>query len=321
MLFRSIENIDNWLRLFASSGPIEFVIEKIKNQRALYNYFDVSQGLIPYDKYRGHDEHTIKNRIWHSNYKKDDTYKKELKGGDVKRYLIDWNKKLWISYGKWLAAPREQKYFLQPRILVREIVGKNLHCSFTDVEYYNTPSVINIIQKEDAKVNLKYLLCILNSSVIGFYHHMNSPKATKGLFPKILVDDIRKLPIPFIETDSQQSFVTLADIMLGRNSELQEISVKFCDMLKAEFGIDKMPVKLQRWFDITWQDFLNELKKLKIDLKGIQKDDWFDRFNRMGTQARELKNVIDTTDKEIDKMVYELYGLTDEEIKIAEGMG
>ncbi len=29
--------------------------------------------------------------------------------------------------------------------------------------------------------------------------------------------------------------------------------------------------------------------------------------------------MIDTTDKEIDQMVYQLYGLTDEEIEIVEG--
>lgn len=36
-------------------------------------------------------------------------------------------------------------------------------------------------------------------------------------------------------------------------------------------------------------------------------------------QALELKAKIDQTDREIDQMVYELYGLTEEEIKIVEG--
>ena len=35
-------------------------------------------------------------------------------------------------------------------------------------------------------------------------------------------------------------------------------------------------------------------------------------------KAIELKTQIDQTDKEIDQMVYELYGLTEEEIKIVE---
>ncbi|MFA6101380.1 MAG: hypothetical protein WCV67_00930 [Victivallaceae bacterium] len=42
----------------------------------------------------------------------------------------------------------------------------------------------------------------------------------------------------------------------------------------------------------------------------------------MGVQeskrAQELKATIDATDKAIDQMVYELYGLTEEEIKIVE---
>ena len=36
-------------------------------------------------------------------------------------------------------------------------------------------------------------------------------------------------------------------------------------------------------------------------------------------KAAEIKNKIETTDQEIDKMVYELYELTEEEIGIVEG--
>jgi type II restriction/modification system DNA methylase subunit YeeA len=36
-------------------------------------------------------------------------------------------------------------------------------------------------------------------------------------------------------------------------------------------------------------------------------------------QALEIKSKIAKTDKEIDRMVYELYGLTEEEIGIVEG--
>ena len=42
-------------------------------------------------------------------------------------------------------------------------------------------------------------------------------------------------------------------------------------------------------------------------------------FNEQKQKALELKNEIDKTNREIDQMVYELYGLTEEEIKIVEG--
>ena len=41
-------------------------------------------------------------------------------------------------------------------------------------------------------------------------------------------------------------------------------------------------------------------------------------FNEQKQKAEELKTEIDKTDKEIDQMVYELYGLTKEEIEIVE---
>ena len=41
-------------------------------------------------------------------------------------------------------------------------------------------------------------------------------------------------------------------------------------------------------------------------------------FETKKAEAQNLKSEIDKTDREIDKMVYELYGLTDEEIRIVE---
>ena len=41
-------------------------------------------------------------------------------------------------------------------------------------------------------------------------------------------------------------------------------------------------------------------------------------FNEQKQKADELKTEIEKTDKEIDAMVYQLYGLTDKEIEIVE---
>jgi hypothetical protein len=46
--------------------------------------------------------------------------------------------------------------------------------------------------------------------------------------------------------------------------------------------------------------------------------DWMDVFETKKAEAQNLKQQINTTDKEIDAMVYELYGLTGEEIAIVE---
>ena len=312
-----MENIENIASLFFQNKKEKEIISKIKNNQKLADFFEVSQGLIPYDKYRGHDEYTIKNRIWHSNVKKDETYKKELKGEDVKQYLLNWNNELWISYGEWLAAPRERKFFVNKRILIREITKDKLFACYTEEEFYNTPSLINVINEKDI-LELKYILTIINSKLLGWYHNKTSPKANKGLFPKILVNDVRNLPLVNIPLDKQQPFIEKADKMLSLNRELQDLSQKFQRMLLRKFDLEKLSTKLQEWYLLDFSDFIKELKRLKVKLSLSQESEWEEYFLEEKSKAIAVDSEIKNTDKEIDSMVYRLYDLTDEEIKIIE---
>lgn len=220
------ENIENWLNLLDIDVDVRTIIQKIRSSSIPLNTMcSVSQGLIPYDKYRGHSEETIKNRIWNANYQKDSTFKKELQGKDVSRYNLVWNGEDWLSYGEWLAAPRRIEFFNSPRILIREITNPRILATFTKEEYYNTPSIINCIEFVD--VHPYYLLGIINSSLISFYHMKSSPKAGKGLFPKILVSDVRKLPIK-INEELSGKIVSCVEALLNSYSETLDKEVDSC---------------------------------------------------------------------------------------------
>lgn len=296
------------------------LINKIKNVSSELNqYCEVSQGLIPYDKYRGHDEFTIKNRIWHSDFCKDETYKKELKGDDISRYNINWNGNLWVSYGDWLAAPRHPKFFNSPRIIIMEITRGNrykLSAVYLEGEFYNTPSIINIISRSEPDI-LKSILLIINSRLMTWYHLKVNPKANaETSIPKILVNDVRNLPIP---KKKSNQFTDKADHMLFLNKELQEISQKFQRILQRKFNLHDLPKKLKDWYLLSYSDFIKELAKKKIKLSLSDEAEWEEYFNTESKKALEVKSKIDATDKEIDQLVYTLYELTDEEIKIVEG--
>ena len=297
-----MENIENIASLFFQNKKEKEIISKIKNNQKLADFFEVSQGLIPYDKYRGHDEYTIKNRIWHSNVKKDETYKKELKGEDVKQYLLNWNNELWISYGEWLAAPRERKFFVNKRILIREITKDKLFACYTEEEFYNTPSLINVINEKDI-LELKYILTIVNSKLLGWYHNKTSPKANKGLFPKILVNDVRNLPLVNIPLEKQQPFIEKADKMLFLNKELQDLSQKFQRMLLRKFDLEKLSTKLQEWYLLDFSDFIKELKRLKVKLSLSQESEWEEYFLEEKSKAIAVDSEIKNTDKEIDSVL------------------
>lgn len=294
------------------------IISKIKSECIeLQELCEISQGYIPYDKYRGHTKEQIKNRVWHSNIKKTSEYKPELKGEDIKRYFFKWCGNLYIKYGNWLAATREQKFFLKPRILIREITRGNIYklsCCYVEGEYYNTPSIINIINKNENVNVLLYILSLINSKLMTYYHLIVNPKAIADKsIPKILVIDVKKLPIKNISTEQQKPFIEKANMMLSLNKSLNEQKETFFEWIQNAFNVTKLTQKLQKFEDLDKEEFTAELRKAGINVNNME---IFNQCIDIFKKVKAVKEQIDKTDKEIDGMVFDLYGLTKEERQI-----
>jgi hypothetical protein len=202
--------------------------------------------------------------------------------------------------------------------LIAHIENPTEHIKITSCIPLNTNyaivDTINQItfQKE---YNSKVFWCLFNSKLINWYaFRFILAKAIRTMqFDNPITN---RLPIP--NTFEQQPFIEKADSMLLLTKDLQEQSQKFLNLLKSDFDLEKPSKKIEAFYMLTWAEFEKELSKNKITLLGVSKDDWFDRFDRFKKQALELKTQIDQTDKEIDRMVYELYGLTEDEIQIVE---
>ena len=183
------------------------ILDKIENESLkLENIADFTLGITPYDKYRGHDEDTIKKRLFHSDTKIDSTYKPLITGENIQRYFIDNKIKEYIKYGEWLGAKREERFFNEPRILIRQIIsGKppRIYAGYTEESLYFTQIGFGIISKNKSISN-KYILVILNSLLINFYHKYMYLDLEKDLFQKILIANCKKLPIKEISLQEQQ---------------------------------------------------------------------------------------------------------------------
>lgn len=313
------ENVSNWLVLFCYSISNQNIINKMKSTIKLSELCEISQGLIPYDKYRGYSEETIKNRIWHSDKKLDETYKKELKGVDIEKYSVNWNNKLWISYGKWLAAPRNPIFFNSPRVLIREIAENTLFCGYTENEYYNTPSIINVISTENNKALLKFILGVLNTKIIGWYHKNTSPKANKGLFPKILVNDVRNLPIPNATTEQQTEIANLVDQIMDLKTQYSKYLDNTFTLLQAELAGSNLTSptinrtkNLTKFTELDFTTLLTELIKQKYVITRATKRTLLESFEIDKSKLVELQKKIDAVDDEIEAFVRVLYGVVSE---------
>lgn len=189
-----LENNKNWALSFKLEENVLELLSKIrKNSKCLFEVFpDYSQGLIAYDKYRGQDPEIISTRAYHYSVKSKPTLKNWLWGEDVTKYNLKWNEQEWIDYPSGIANPRQPKFFKGKRLLVREITNPSIYCAITDKEFYHDPAIIVVLDSNNC---LENICAILNSKLATFYHFNSSPKATKGAFPKILVEDIKHFPI------------------------------------------------------------------------------------------------------------------------------
>lgn len=98
-----------------------------------------------------------------------------------------------------------------------------------------------------------------------------------------------------------------------------KIIFQFLNLLSTKFLTLKITTKLQEWPSLDFKAFTKEIDKQKIKLSLSEQAEWISYFEQEKQKALALKSEIEKTHKEIDRMVYELYGLTEEEIKIVEG--
>jgi hypothetical protein len=134
------------------------------------------------------------------------------------------------------------------------------------------------------------------------------------------------LPIKNITLAEQQPFIDFADRILSFNTDLQAKRQRFQKRLSDNFnattnkGLQPLVITnaLEQFDELEFKQFLAELKKQKIILSLKQQDEWEEYFNAYKSECSNFVSQIEVTDKEIDRMVYALYRLTEEEMEIVE---
>ena len=210
-----------------------------------------------------------------------------------------------------LHRSRDENIFLGEKIIsVRKCSKPSF--AYVDFDCY-VNRTFNIIKSK--RINLKYLTALLNSKIVNFWL-LKKGKLQGDIF-QVDINPIISIPI-VADLNREKKIIEKADQMLSLNKELQELSAKFQRNLQREFSLETLSKKLQNWYELSFAEFLKELAKAKLNLTLSQKAEWEDYFLAEQQKAISIKSQIDQTDKEIDQMVYQLYGLTEEEIKIIE---
>ncbi len=195
--------------------------------------------------------------------KADVTCKPVLDGKEINSYQKRWRGN-YVKYGNWLHRKRDEKYFLNPKIIIRQI-GATPVATFDEENYYTLNTIYNLIGISEH--SLKFLLAIINSA-LGRWFWMKQNSDYKTLFPKIKKAQIESIPIRKIDFTKPAEQV--------RHNRLVEL--------------------------------VEQMLAAKAKLPSAKTEGDRDRF----------KNKCATLDQQIDALVYELYGLTEEEKNLVE---
>jgi tRNA1(Val) A37 N6-methylase TrmN6 len=149
---------------------------------------------------------------------------------------------------------------------------------FDDTKEYIGLTNTTVIFDTNEDLDLKYLLALLNSKTLNFRYKSIGKQTGSGVY-EYFENGVGKLPIPKIDEESQKPFINLVD-----------------EILEAK----------------------QKIKDYKPLLDEAIKNNNFDREIALKKELENLENICTTNEKTIDQMVYKLYDLTPDEIKIVE---
>jgi len=178
--------------------------------------------------------------------------------------------------------------------------------------YLNQESKIEISKFTTDSELTKFVNSILNSKLIQKY-------ITDGQYNQLSTSKIGD--IPFISTQTIQNSDNYKLIIDRINSlseeylDLESITSNFDNYLLAKWSLKTNQSLSDNSFNL-----IEIFTKNKIKLSISEEVEWMEYFNDQKDKTLNIKIEIDKHEREIDQMVYELYGLTEDEIKIVENI-
>jgi len=300
------------------TSEIKKLLDKIqKNSTPLESFTEVGRGVGVYHKRVGHTKDFIASDPYQSEKKEDETFVPYLRGKNVHQWFINWSNDSYISYGEWLAEPRHPKFFNGERIVLRQIPSQRLIATYLNEQFITDQSVFVASFTEKSEFKPKPILAVITSTLMSFYFRYYYSEFD-DLFPKVKLKHFKFFPIHNSLFDYNNVLTELADRRLNKTSDYYKVIHAYTNLLLTKFDIDKLSRKLENWHELTYKQFLAELKKKKGSLSLKEEAEWMEYFNEQKAKAGDLKSQIARTDSEIDAMVYELYGLSEEERKVVE---
>jgi hypothetical protein len=233
-------------------------------------------------------------------------YKAKLQERKDSRKNLE-NKKNW--YG--LIRFSQLDMFRKIKIITPGEVREHKFCLDFSGSGYSFARVYSIIV-DDKEYDIKYVLGMLNSDVVKFFLRNNAPHKRGGYYTysSVFLD---KVPIPMCSYQVQQSIIIKVEELIKMHTEKNNRIETFLQRLKGNFGLRDVSKKFQLFFRLESNEFLNEIKILKVKLSLEDQDDWEKYFDNYKSSILQLEKQIMSRENEVNELAFQVYEISSNE--------
>ncbi len=200
--------------------------------------------------------------------------------------------------------------FEKPKIVFPNLQNSNKFAFDDKATFINAPAVF-------LPTNDKALLGVLNSKLV-WYFLKSICVVRSGGYIEVKPQYFEQIPIAKYTAEQKKAITFKVDTMIKETAELQSIVNGLLAWAQKRFPTLTLKKAMETWYDMDWKAFDNELKKQKCLLLPKELTEWASYFEKERQKAKTIVKKLADTDREIDGLVYGLYGLTKAEIAIIE---
>ena len=123
------------------------------------------------------------------------------------------------------------------RVIIRQLAQNNLICATYNKNGYTSQSLYNlgILKSPTAEFNIFFLLGLINSELLSFYF-VKSFGSYKDLFPRILIEKVKDLPIKIPQTKNEKMIAIKVSELVIRVLDAMEKETNLSDTYQIEIN-------------------------------------------------------------------------------------
>jgi hypothetical protein len=197
---------------YADTATTHLLTRLLQTGRCLSDVADVQRGVTPFNLSEAPEHPTSESAF----------------AGTIRRYRLAPGPDRYIRFDDSLKEYKPDRYFKGPRVLVRQMISRQfrLQAAYTEKDFVTNKSMYSVLGTE-SHLPAGLILAILNSKLMSWCFLTRSQVGQRDDFPKIVLKELRSLPIPPATATDRHGDHLLTD--LAESSLRLQCLVEACD--------------------------------------------------------------------------------------------